>query len=56
LAGRAGPAVAATDAICVSPIRKAEKKHGIKRRAQMAERFPGVLRRAAGALVIKFVD
>jgi hypothetical protein len=48
--------VAATDAICVNPLRRAEKKHGIKRRPQMAERFPGVLRRAAGALVVKYAD
>ena len=43
------------DAICVSLLRKAEKKHGIKRRAQVAGRFLEVLlRRAAGALFVKF--
>jgi hypothetical protein len=41
--------------MCVSLLRKAERKHGIKRRAQVAGRFPEVLlRRAAGALFIKF--
>lgn len=40
----------------MSPLRKAEKKHGIKRRPQMAAGgFPGVLlRRAAAGLVVKF--
>jgi hypothetical protein len=46
--------VAAADARRVNPLRKEEKKHGIKRRPQTvdAERLPGVpLDRAVGALV-----
>jgi hypothetical protein len=46
--------LAATDAICVSPLRKVEKTHGIKCRPQAvnARRLPNLLLcRATGALV-----